>query len=514
MLFRSYGTSTAAVTVANFICQNPWPSLADFPYEDRANNCNVGARPCDYDMTFSTFYCRDYGHDRDYCENGDRDNLEACPDGACSAGTCVEGTRDGEECCPAGSLVDFENDDLPALPDPPNIKGVDSGFCIGGSTHGATCTLDTDCASGGHCYNALKEFMFNFPLGSGNLKWCSISSTICAINDDCPSGETCDTDNDSIGIRAYSNNEHLSPAAWYQKYANNPGSYFSKTIDSYEAIVSGRTVYVNAAVDNVPLKTNPIYTNMFLISHTDNYMPVTLDIYDQLLDNLKFNVNNVTNARICSVSGTYCQKDSDCPGGELCDADKDKLARDVIRLGAINEMVYRLDLYRGYCSGHKNLSCLDHPECPDYTNINDPDTELCIKLNDTYPLLQAGTYVIGQSNSIWDSWNQTFASLLGASFLLDPLNEIYCDTSDNYSSDECWNKDKPAGQRFQCDSRSHMYHYQVEPAGNDYSIYANMEYSATGWSPGPSVGTFSDTASGPCYVMPGSSSPYNLRYSR
>ena len=461
------GTSTTAVNITNALCQNPWPSLESYPYTDSAGNCNLGGSCTDsasncnlsgscLDFTFFTYYCRDYG------------------DEAITA------------------------DDLPAIDY--TIKGVAAGYCVGGAKNGQSCPDTTDinvnsCGSGSYCYNVLKDFLFTFPekfcegtnnackfdtdcslgikcLAANNVHWCGGANKICTTDDDCLGDDQCEKNIDSIGVRVYNNNEHLSPPAWYEKYAHNPGSYSRKEIDSYEAIVSGRTNYVGFATD----KGSGIYTDMFLISHSDNYQAVTLNIYDQLIKNLKFNAGYVDNVRACT-NGKYCTKDSDCPQGETCNAEKDKLARDVIRFGHLNEMKYQLEKYRGSCTGHPELACQKDSDCP---NDEQGAPFVCLVKNNTYPLLSAGTYLQGSSVSVWDSWHDTFAKLLGASPLLDPINEVFCDDSTAYN-DECWDKDQ---KKFQCDAGSHFYHYEAISGGQKYKLSTNMEYAQSGWQPG------------------------------
>jgi len=429
-------------------------------------------------MTFSTYYCRDYGHDEAFCLGGTNNNATCTLNTDCPDGTCVAATADDLPVPAAANLV---------------IKGEQQGFCVGGSEHGQQCSSTNPCADLGYCYNTLKEYMYNF-----DQDLCLQAGTACLADTDCPTGDSCQTINDSIGIRIYNNQEHLSPASWYQKYANQPGSFTTKSYDGYEAIASGRTTYIGMAVDNLPLRSVPIYTDMFLMSYTDNYDATTLNIHDQLLNNLTFNINGVDDVRICSSSNIYCEQNSDCPSGEECNADKTKLARDTIRMGHLSEIIYHLDLYRGYCSAHQNLSCLADTACPDYLAPGyptEPTSEFCIGKNNNYPLLEAGTYISGQSTSIWDSWNNTFASLLGASPLLDPLNEVFCDYNADYN-EECWNQDT---QNFSCDATAHFYNYISTDAGNSYSLRTKMEYSDLGWVPSPTLGSFS-TISG-CYSL-------------
>ncbi len=464
-----YGQAMTAVNVTNFICENPWPSLTTFPWQDQGGNCTIGGTQC-LDMTFSTYYCRDAGHDEPFCLGGDNNNASCTSDDDCLNGRCAAATED----------------DLPAV-ESLVIKGKQQGFCVGGSNHGDACSADTDCSGIGYCSNVLKEYMYNF-----NQNLCLQSNTACNTDEDCPDGDTCHDINDSIGIRIYNNTEHLSPSAWYQKYANQPGSFTTKLYDGYEAINSGRTTYINMAVDSGTLKNSPIYTDMFLMSYTDNYDNTTLNIHDQLLDHLTFNINGVDDLRICD-SNNYCTKDSDCPkinGSEkfeTCNANKTKLVRDTVRMGHLNEMIYHLDLYRGYCSNHQNLPCITDIDCPNYVSPGYPDeptSEFCIQQNNTFPLLEAGTYISGESASVWDSWSDNLASLLGISPLLDPLNEVFCDQTAGYN-EECWNQET---QDFSCDNRAHFYHYISTSSGADYNLNLNMEYSNNGWQPGVAIG--------------------------
>ncbi len=476
-----YGSAVQAVNITNFLCQNPWPSLTTFPFQDTGGNCEAGSGSC-LDMTFSTYYCRDWGHNDNFCLGGKNDGQSCQSDADCPGY--------GARC------ADFTEDDLPAPADgDPVIKSAQPGYCVGGSQHGQSCHWDSDCA-GGYCSNVLKEYMFTFQQGR-----CVQHGTICSVDNDCPADDICENINDLIGIRVYNNGEHLSPAAWYQKYANQPGNYSAgKLYDGYQSVVSGRTTYINAAVDNQPTNGHQIYTDMFLVSHTDHSSSAVSDIYQQLLDNLRFNTNGIDDVRLCSTSDQYCEKDSDCPSGETCNADKTKLARDTIRMGHISEMIYHLDLYRGYCSRHQNLACLSDSDCPDSNQADNPET--CTVKNQTYPLLESGTYLQGQSTSVWDSWQNTFAQLLGTDPLLDPLNEVFCDQSAGYNQ-ECWNEET---EDFQCHGGSHFYHYQVADDGQSYVLETNMEYSNNNWNPQPAQGKF--------WPIYGIDLCYNLQYSR
>ncbi|MFA6304275.1 MAG: Ig-like domain-containing protein [Patescibacteria group bacterium] len=55
------------------------------------------------------------------------------------------------------------------------------------------------------------------------------------------------TTGDVVGLRIYTNDSHLSPLAWYQKNITVKGRPNAGTVDGYQSITDGRTVYVAAA---------------------------------------------------------------------------------------------------------------------------------------------------------------------------------------------------------------------------------------------------------------------------
>ena len=76
---------------------------------------------------------------------------------------------------------------------------------------------------------------------------------------------------DAIAVRVYQNQDHQSALAWYQAkgFAGSPQAL---SVDGYDAIRDGRTVYVHAA--NIDLGSDPIiqtddiyYSNIYLISY-------------------------------------------------------------------------------------------------------------------------------------------------------------------------------------------------------------------------------------------------------
>ncbi|OQB44510.1 MAG: hypothetical protein BWY03_00032 [Parcubacteria group bacterium ADurb.Bin159] len=102
---------------------------------------------------------------------------------------------------------------------------------------------------------------------------------------------------DIIGLRVYENPDYLTPEEWYKTTVKNipiqeTEGYTSLKIDGYPAIRSGRTVYVGALnVINPGKENQQIESLIYLLSYSDNAKPETLDIYEQLIKNWRFNTN-------------------------------------------------------------------------------------------------------------------------------------------------------------------------------------------------------------------------------
>ena len=238
---------------------------------------------------------------------------------------------------------------------------------------------------------------------------------------------------DVIGLRVYSNNHHLSPVEWY--HLNIPieqqGNLSNLIVNGYPAIQDGRTVYVAATDVNIDNEMySEIYSDIYLISYNSKAEPVTINIYNQLIDRWQFNTN-------------------------ISEDDKDKLIRDLKRL---NDLTYIQALLGQYHSK-----------------------------NNTYPVLSGGTFLAGMSTSKWPSWNETFGPVLNASLPVDPINmfnacaDCTLDTDpncDNYDLNTCWNEEANGGQgSFACDAGSYFYRYQYAYGQSpDYFLAAKMEF--------------------------------------
>jgi len=323
---------------------------------------------------------------------------------------------------------------------------------------------------------------------------------------------------DAIGLRVVPNPEHLSPLAWYYKNIKVKGAPQSMLVDGYEAVRDGRTVYVNAAkivsgisrcsgtnkictsdsqcgniidpgITNLPSRfistawaagtcsvsdIPELYTNIYIISYNQNPEASTTDIFGQLLQYWKFNIDikncSKTVTQICSENGDcprtpsdsetcgpagFCSQttnktciiDADCAQGEYCNSKKSTIIRDTKRLVDLGEVKIKLE---------------------DYNDIVH-----------SYPKLDSGTYLTNRTISTWPSWSATFSSTIGSAMPTDSINKLgKCKTDDNenvrFEASTCWdeaNKEFAGGANpLTLPANSRAYYYQYKPADNSFSF--------------------------------------------
>ena len=253
---------------------------------------------------------------------------------------------------------------------------------------------------------------------------------------------------DGIAVRVMPNIDHVSPLEWYKKNIKQQGSPSRLLVDGYEALQEGRTVYVNTG--NVV--GDKLYTNIHIISYTQDASSDTKEIFNQLLNNWTFNTNIIADSQadFClqianndrDPAGKKCYTDAQCGknSGLYCNSLKARVTRDVRRLADLKEITTALDSYQGK--------------------------------NKDYPKLAAGSYLANKSISVWPSWQQTLGKELGKTLPVDPINKLV-GCSGGYDSVTCWNeKEKkfndtvPGG----LPTGSHAYVYE-------YSVSVNADNS-------------------------------------
>jgi hypothetical protein len=214
-----------------------------------------------------------------------------------------------------------------------------------------------------------------------------------------------------------------------------------------------------------------------------------LNIYNQLLKNLTLNTN-LTNLQVCSNNSSQsCSSDFDCADGGTCQADKNKVRRDLKRVMDQNTIKSLLNSYAA-------------------------------QNNNSYPSLAAGSFLRNYSASIWSrSWNSELGNALGTALPVDPLNQIkscpvgVCSNNKNvscskdqdcvdngagstcalYEQSTCWNR---AWLDFQCPAGSSVYLYSW--ANGSPKLYSRFEYLNAVWKGTTNISVGSATLSNPC----------------
>jgi len=246
---------------------------------------------------------------------------------------------------------------------------------------------------------------------------------------------------DAIAIRVIPNPDHYSAWRWYSEQGFT-GSPQSLTVDGYEAVRDGRTVYVNAA--NV-VEDN-LYTNIYLISYNQQAQQATQDIFSRILSHWKFNTN-ITDTAQCNQTTITCLIDDDCPNSEYCNSSKAKITRDTYRLADLAEIKIALANYQ--------------------------------KTYNYYPKLESGSYLPGRTISVWPSWQETLGKELSMTLPYDPINKL--GECPNYDEITCWNEQsKNFAGTITNDSiilpdNSRVYVYIVASEGSSYNICGVME---------------------------------------
>jgi len=193
-----------------------------------------------------------------------------------------------------------------------------------------------------------------------------------------PADDLDDDSSDIISLRVYENPEAISPELWYMRYAPNPGNLVSADFDClsddqgeycYHGGREGSTVYISAANFSDPL----LYNNIYILGYNEGANIATQNIFNQLLETMKFNLN------ITDDTAVYDKKLA--------------FRKDL-------ERVQHVALIRKFIDIYQTLN------------------------NGRVPQLESGTYVRGESFSVWPSWQDELGRTLGVSLPVDPENHF------------------------------------------------------------------------------------------
>ena len=229
------------------------------------------------------------------------------------------------------------------------------------------------------------------------------------------------TGGEAIGIRIIPNPERLSPQAWYRANVPNPGNPAALVVDGYPAIRDGRSVYISGT--NYDPATATLYSNIYLISHSDTANQQVQAVFNEFIRQFRLNTN---------ISDTETRL---------------QIRRDLRRATDLSTIQAQLEDYKSKTG--------------------------------TYPRFEGGSYLPNTSYSAWPSWQATLGNLLGSALPVDPRNE-FIGCKDPYDAKTCWSA---TDRQFACPPGSYVYGYRVADDGLIYSLFTNFEYDGPGsWS--------------------------------
>ena len=503
------GTGKSHIIV--FLCENPWPPkqlylpgqstpYTIFPYEDKLGNndgfdliknvFNNSVIPPSLGagngyFNFSTYYCADNG------DHGTADDLPYLRPAVQAIGkTCQQNPLvpcESDNDCSFGKVTAFGS----------TFEKVKKGFCTVTYNKGSTyspymtfdgpnisilqCNFDSDCQSDSGFADWFKNysgFYSDVQANCKSLNWFNLPASKCLDSSSDIAGFkrfilTNDRNNDAVGIQVLSNPKHLSARDWFTSEKKQGGQGFAGNlqdikVEGNDAVTDGNNIYVNALnfVPGAVANHGNLYSNIYLFSLNDGASAETRKVFEELVKNLKFNVN-LTNYGYCGKDinnpgdTTPCVSDFDCLVGEVCANQKDKLKRNFERL-------------------------------VDLSNIEKSLGDYNVSHNNTYPDLKSGTYLSGQTVSTWPSWT-ILGNATGGAFPSDPINKLgvagtcasttgkFC-TSDSMcpNSENCVIHDAATGwstanQRFSfaCAADSLAYRYMA--SSSDYTVKFRFE---------------------------------------
>jgi len=254
----------------------------------------------------------------------------------------------------------------------------------------------------------LKQFLFHEV----------VPTQSCVTNADCQRG-TCNTSvtpfvctdkpapgsTDVIALTIMKNDNELSPARWYLEPGNIPNPTATRATristdcqrrelynsalpageDCVYGIQEGSTRYMTMA----RIQPSEAKMSTYLLTVNSNAGQAINRINEQLYNSWKFAVNIASDTRVA-------------------------LKRDVRRAADLRDMEVSLVQYKDK--------------------------------HGRYPQLEAGSYIRGQSYSVWPSWRETLGSILETNPPLDPINR-FLGCNRPFDPVTCWNE---AVKQFQC----------------------------------------------------------------
>ncbi len=288
---------------------------------------------------------------------------------------------------------------------------------------------------------------------------------------------------DAIAVRIIPNPNHYSIVRWYESQGFT-GAPQALTVDGYEAIRDGRTVYVNAA--NIDSASRTIYTNIYLISYNQDSTSKTVDILGQIVSHWKFNNNIIESANPvpdCAISAISCSLDTDCGQDQYCATSSAGVASSSCLLKKAKNCLVDTDCPNSFfCNSVKSRITRDIKRVGQLEELKEALYNFK-KRNNYYPRLSSGTYLANNSLSVWPSWTQSFLSEVAVSqSFVDPINRL--GSCLGFDVKTCWNADlkkfvyNPAGGTLTLPAGSYAFAYSTDDNGSSYNLCGVIESRA------------------------------------
>ena len=340
-----------------------------------------------------------------------------------------------------------------------------------------------------------------------------------------------DKTDDAIGLQIFANSvkndgSRQTLEEWYIDKFGDIGAVKKANIAGYNALTNEYNIYINA----FNIDGESIYNNIYLFSIDTSASSETKQVFQQLINSLKFNTN-LTNFERClkeNVPGQNpytvretpdqfnpslaCTTDFDCRdelSGEpkigtngICSNAATKFSRDMIRLEQMDATEERTDesQTRSVEQPRSNVAKVDLKEDPEnhtirLASVHRDDASPLSLTNDTVnqnfekpvlnhlsvaiaqsaqtsPLnLSTGTYIPGYTNSKWPSWGKLGSLISGVP--IDPVNRLVGCDGDGYDPNTCWNV---ASTTYKCPTYAQTYEYSYDNITKTYKYYVPFEF--------------------------------------
>lgn len=406
--------------ITAFLCENPWPAVGHFPFEDTFEGdidfqeavdaglaegdfgpSVTGGDPQTYGYSnFSFYYCRDAGDANDL------------------------------------------TDDLPALrvaeapvPVSPNIFR-ELLFIVDGEGYsdalGVRIASNEDYLSAEDWYEA-QEF-------TGSVGFEELD------------GYEGGRDGNTLYVNAANATGQIYPNIYVVAY--NEGAT-DEALEIHNQILDNWTFNANS-IDGLDEEVVPAIELCYV---DDVYGTLLEEEYDSDEDGVNDSTRNVE-----------CTYDAECVAVQVdavCGDYKAKLTRDTKRLSDLKQIISSVE---DYGATNKHCSITSGQAC--YSDDSCPGDETCVS---EVPVLDVGTFLRSRSYSAWPSWQAQLGNALGFAVPADPLNNLV-ECPEGYDQDSCWSSDV---NQFVCNEGSHTYGYR-SVAGTAYELFVDLEFNYNG----------------------------------